>query len=146
MSFNGIHKTWGMGTALSGVRGCSYGRSSIGQTVVRHVVLLSRCLTTHNSPLCISTPCSQLHLISVSSSSSFLSIGAQVESEHVLSRLWIGRATAADSGNYSCSIPGHGAADFPRARVRVHVVTDGERNTSNHSNDFVWSHNHTILL
>ena len=53
------------------------------------------------------------------------SIGAQVESEHVLSRLWIGRATAADSGNYSCSIPGHGATEFPRARVRVHVV-DGE--------------------
>ena len=61
---------------------------------------------------------------------SFSSIGAQVESEHVLSRLWIGRATAADSGNYSCSIPGHGAADFPRARVRVHVV-DGERKQLN---------------
>ena len=81
---------------------------------------------------------------------SFFSIGAQVESEHVLSRLWIGRATAADSGNYSCSIPGHGAADFPRARVRVHVV-DGERKTAelptcNDSDDFVWTHNHTMLL
>ena len=53
------------------------------------------------------------------------SIGAQVESEHVVSRLWIGSATAVDSGNYTCSIPGHGAAEFPRARVKVHVV-DGE--------------------
>ena len=121
-----------VGAALSGVAlgGCSHGRSSIDQTVVRHVVLLSFCLQSNNIH----------HVVTytISVSSSFFSIGAQVESEHVLSRLWIGRATAADSGNYSCSIPGHGAADFPRARVRVHVV-DGEKRktaelpTSNHS-------------
>ena len=72
-------------------------------------------------------------------SSSFFSIGAQVESEHVLSRLWIGRATAADSGNYSCSIPGHGAAEFPRARVRVHVVDGENKKTGVPTNDdFIW--------
>ena len=106
---------------LSGVvGGCSHGRLSIGQTVAvgRHVVLL-----LYHFVLQVKTVLSVTY-------TSFFSIGAQVESEHVLSRLWIGRATAADSGNYSCSIPGHGAADFPRARVRVHVV-DGERKQLN---------------
>ena len=53
------------------------------------------------------------------------SIGTQVEAEHVLNRLWIGEAEKSDSGNYSCTIPGHEAQDFPRARVRVHVM-DGK--------------------
>ena len=50
------------------------------------------------------------------------SIGTQVEAEHVLNRLWIGEAAKSDSGNYSCTIPGHQDEDFPRARVRVHVM------------------------
>ena len=35
------------------------------------------------------------------------SIGSQVEAEHVLNRLWIGKAQRTDSGNYSCTIPEH---------------------------------------
>lgn len=54
-----------------------------------------------------------------------VSIGTQVEAEHVLNRLWIGEAEKSDSGNYSCTIPGHEAQDFPRAQVRVHVM-DGD--------------------
>ena len=56
---------------------------------------------------------------------SFSSIGTQVEAEHVLNRLWIGRAQRGDSGNYSCTIPEHDPEDFPRAKVRVHVM-DGK--------------------
>ncbi len=55
----------------------------------------------------------------------FFSIGTQVEAEHVLSRLRIGEAKGSDTGNYSCSIPGHGVREFPRAIDRVHVV-DGK--------------------
>ena len=50
------------------------------------------------------------------------SIGSQVEAEHVLNRLWIGKAQRTDSGNYSCTIPEHSPEEFPRARVRVHVM------------------------
>ena len=53
------------------------------------------------------------------------SIGTQVEAEHVLNRLWIGQAEKNDSGNYSCTIPGYEKTNFPRARVRVHVM-DGK--------------------
>ena len=53
------------------------------------------------------------------------SIGSQVEAEHVLNRLWIGKAQRTDSGNYSCTIPEHSPEEFPRARVRVHVM-DGK--------------------
>ena len=56
---------------------------------------------------------------------SFSSIGTQVEAEHVLNRLWIGKAQRGDSGNYSCPIPEHDPEDFPRAKVRVHVM-DGK--------------------
>ena len=56
---------------------------------------------------------------------SFSSIGTQVEAEHVLNRLWIGKAQRGDSGNYSCTIPEHDPEDFPRAKVRVHVM-DGK--------------------
>ena len=59
----------------------------------------------------------------------FCSIGTQVEAEHVLNRLWIGEAEKSDSGNYSCTIPGHEAQDFPRAQVRVHVM-DGKTQTT----------------
>ena len=55
----------------------------------------------------------------------FFSIGTQVEAEHVLNRLWIGQAEKNDSGNYSCTIPGYEKTNFPRARVRVHVM-DGK--------------------
>ena len=55
----------------------------------------------------------------------FFSIGTQVEAEHVLNRLWIGQAEKSDSGNYSCTIPGYEKTNFPRARVRVHVM-DGK--------------------
>jgi hypothetical protein len=48
-----------------------------------------------------------------------------VEAEHVLNRLWIGQAEKSDSGNYSCTIPGYEKTNFPRARVRVHVM-DGK--------------------
>jgi len=54
-----------------------------------------------------------------------VSIGTQVEAEHVLNRLWIGEAQRTDSGNYSCTIPEHSPEEFPRARVRVHVM-DGD--------------------
>jgi hypothetical protein len=54
--------------------------------------------------------------------SCYFSIGTQVEAEHVLSRLWIGKAERTDSGNYSCTIPDHVPEDFPRATIRVHVV------------------------
>ena len=72
----------------------------------------------------------------------------------MLSRLWIGGASGADSGNYSCTVPGlvregekaeeaeeeeeeeaeaspssSQEVPFPRARVRVHVV-DGEWSTA----------------
>ena len=43
----------------------------------------------------------------------------------MLSRLWIGGATSTDTGNYTCTIPGRAASEFPRAKVKVHVV-DGE--------------------
>lgn len=56
---------------------------------------------------------------------STVSIGTQVEAEHVLNRLWIGKAQRGDSGNYSCTIPEHDPEDFPRAKVRVHVM-DGD--------------------
>ena len=52
-----------------------------------------------------------------------------MEAEHVLNRLWIGEAEKSDSGNYSCTIPGHEAQDFPRAQVRVHVM-DGKTQTT----------------
>ena len=55
----------------------------------------------------------------------FFSIGTQVEAEHVLNRLWIGKAQRGDSGNYSCTIPQHDPEEFPRAKVRVHVM-DGK--------------------
>ena len=48
-----------------------------------------------------------------------------MEAEHVLNRLWIGQAEKSDSGNYSCTIPGYEKTNFPRARVRVHVM-DGK--------------------
>ncbi len=48
-----------------------------------------------------------------------------MEAEHVLNRLWIGEADKTDSGNYSCTIPGHELMQFPRAQVRVHVM-DGK--------------------
>jgi len=54
-----------------------------------------------------------------------INIGTQVEAEHVLNRLWIGQAEKSDSGNYSCTIPGYEKTNFPRARVRVHVM-DGD--------------------
>ena len=60
---------------------------------------------------------------------SFSSIGTQVEGKHVLSRLWIGGASSSDTGNYTCTIPGHEADEFPRAKVKVHVV-DGEFESS----------------
>ena len=60
----------------------------------------------------------------------FCSIGTQVEAEHVLNRLWIGEAEKSDSGNYSCTIPGHEAQDFPRAQVRVHVMDGKTRRLS----------------
>ena len=53
------------------------------------------------------------------------SIGSQVDAEHVLSRLWIAGAKQEDTGNYTCHIPGYEASDFPRAKVKVHVV-DGK--------------------
>ena len=52
-------------------------------------------------------------------------MGTQVEAEHVLNRLWIRQAEKSDSGNYSCTIPGYEKTNFPRARVRVHVM-DGK--------------------
>ncbi|TRY61297.1 hypothetical protein TCAL_16253 [Tigriopus californicus] len=54
-----------------------------------------------------------------------VSIGTQVEAKHVLSRLWIGGASASDTGNYTCTIPKYSPDAFPRARVKVHVV-DGK--------------------
>ena len=39
-----------------------------------------------------------------------------------MNRLWIGEAKRTDSGNYSCTIPEHSPEEFPRARVRVHVM------------------------
>ncbi|XP_071743348.1 zwei Ig domain protein zig-8 isoform X2 [Lepeophtheirus salmonis] len=51
-----------------------------------------------------------------------ISIGMQVEAEHVLSRLWIREASLSDSGNYSCIIQRKENIQFPRAKVNVHVV------------------------
>ena len=56
------------------------------------------------------------------------SIGSQVDADHVLSRLWIAGAKAEDTGNYTCQIPGYNATEFPRAKVKVHVV-DGNVKT-----------------
>ncbi len=54
------------------------------------------------------------------------SIGTHVEAEHVQLRLWIGAATKADSGNYSCVAPGATVDDFPRATIKI-IVMEGER-------------------
>jgi len=54
-----------------------------------------------------------------------ISIGSQVDAEHVISRLWIAGASNQDSGNYSCHLPGHMPEEFPRAIVKV-LVVDGD--------------------
>ena len=58
---------------------------------------------------------------------SFCSVGTQIDADRVVSRLRIQGATNKDTGNYTCRI-GDNAFDFPRGRVKVHVV-DGNSNT-----------------
>ena len=52
------------------------------------------------------------------------SVGTQIDADRVVSRLRIQGATNKDTGNYTCRI-GDGNFDFPRGRVKVHVV-DGK--------------------
>ena len=52
------------------------------------------------------------------------SIGTQIDAEHVVSRLRILGAKIDDTGNYTCRFL-NDTEDFPRGRVKVHVV-DGK--------------------
>jgi hypothetical protein len=54
------------------------------------------------------------------------SVGTQIDADRVVSRLRIQGATKKDTGNYTCRI-GDGKFDYPRGRVKVHVV-DGKLN------------------
>ena len=49
------------------------------------------------------------------------SVGTQIDADRVVSRLRIQGATNKDTGNYTCRL-GDNAFDFPRGRVKVHVV------------------------
>ena len=53
------------------------------------------------------------------------SIGTQIDAEHVVSRLRILGAKIDDTGNYTCRFF-NDTEDFPRGRVKVHVV-DGKK-------------------
>ena len=56
-----------------------------------------------------------------SSSILYFSVGTQIDADRVVSRLRIQGATSGDTGNYTCRI-GENLSDYPRGRVKVHVV------------------------
>ena len=56
-----------------------------------------------------------------SSSILYFSVGTQIDADRVVSRLRIQGATSGDTGNYTCRI-GESLSDYPRGRVKVHVV------------------------
>ena len=51
----------------------------------------------------------------------YFSVGTQIDADRVVSRLRIQGATSGDTGNYTCRI-GENLSDYPRGRVKVHVV------------------------
>ena len=51
----------------------------------------------------------------------YFSVGTQIDADRVVSRLRIQGATSGDTGNYTCRI-GESLSDYPRGRVKVHVV------------------------
>ena len=62
--------------------------------------------------------CFQLTVLKIFLASS---VGTQIDADRVVSRLRIQGATNKDTGNYTCRL-GDNAFDFPRGRVKVHVV------------------------
>ena len=49
-------------------------------------------------------------------------MGVEVSGSLVTSNLLISDAVVQDAGHYSCTLQVYNYSDFPRARVRVHVI------------------------